>query len=517
MAFSKVIRCSFVVFFLASVPIASVAEEPQTSAPGVQESVLAALPVAPISLDLRDAELKPLLRALGQQFKLNLLVNEDVKGQITLSLKDVPFREALQAITRANGLLLLPGPGNIIEILPVQTYQTRLQQLAASSPAPKVEPLASLVTQKVEVQYAFNPRDSISAIGREINMSGKQVKDLNELADLLKKRLSGRPGSDIAVISRLNALMITDTPQRVEEIVGVIKGLDVPEQTVGIEARIAEVTKQALEDLGVQWGGLGKFGIATLTGGIVQQSSTTTTSTSTSTTTGTSTINVPQSGGIGLSGNNFVTNLPANIPLGGPGSSFAFTIGKTASKVLDIQLSALEQEGKLKLLAAPRLTTMNHERAWIENGQQIPYRNISVSATGISTFTVEFKQASIELEVTPHIIIKNGASPAIALEVLTGRKEADFAHAIEGNPPLITRTIYTRALVQEGETAVIGGLKREDTTHNDDRVPFLSDIPFLGWLFKRTAKNDIETQLMVFLTPTILPTPMTTTEPSPTP
>ncbi|MBI4529741.1 MAG: type IV pilus secretin PilQ [Deltaproteobacteria bacterium] len=504
MAFkTKLIQTSICAFFVASFTPTWAADLTRQPAQSLEESAIARVPDTPISLDLRDADIKPLLRALGEQSKLNLLVHEDVKGQITLTLRNVPLREALQGIARANGLLLIPGPGDIIEILPLQSYQARLQQFAAIAPAPTVEVPPPLVTQKVEIRYAFNPRDSISAVGREVNVSGRQIKDLTELADLLRKRLSGRPGSDVSAISRLNALVITDVPQKVEEIVAVIQTIDVPNETVGIEARIVEVTTQALKDLGVQWGGRIRFGDAAFQGGGLGSTSGTPPT-------------APQSGAVGLSGNNFIVNLPADIPLTGPGGSFGFTLGRTASRVLDVQISALEQQGKLRLLAAPRLTTMNHERAWIESGQEIPFRNISVSATGISTFTIQFKQASIELEVTPHVI-KNGPSQAIALDVVVGRKEADFAHAIEGNPPLISRTIYTRALVEEGETAVVGGLMREDTTNNVDKIPVLSDIPVLGWFFKRTEKKEDKSQLMVFLTPIVLPSPLSTADTIPAP
>jgi len=207
-------------------------------------------------------------------------------------------------------------------------------------------------------------------------------------------------------------------------------------------------------------------------------------------------------------GSNFIVNLPATIPLGGPGSSLGFTLGRSATKVLDIQLTALEQDGKLKLLAAPRLTTMNHERAWIESGTEIPFRNQSVSGGGVTTFTVEFKSASIELEVTPHVV-GDGLSQAVFLEVLVTRKEADFARAIDGNPPLLSRTIYTRALVKTGETVVIGGLMREDTTETVEKVPWFSDLPFFGWFFRRTQERDEKSQLMIFITPSILPTPLT--------
>jgi len=467
-------------------------------------SVFAMLPESLISLHLHEADLKSILRALGKEYKLNLLVHEEVDGQITLGLDNIALRDALQAIARNRGLTLVAGPGGTIEILPIRTYQTRLKQIvavtSAAAPAQSSQP-PPLITQRIDVQYAFNPRESISAVGRDIGLSGKQVKDLTELADLLKKRLSGQPGSDITLISRLNALVVTDTPEKVEEIVSIVNTIDVPSVTVGIEARIAEVTSQALEDLGVQWGGLGQFGDATFTGGGLGAE------------TGTQ-PSVPQTGNTGLSGSNFIVNLPATIPLGGPGSSLGFTLGRSATKVLDIQLTALERDGKLKLLAAPRLTTMNHERAWIESGTEIPFQNQSVSGGGVTTFTVEFKSASIELEVTPHVV-GDGLSQAVFLDVVVTRKEADFSRAIDGNPPLLSRTIYTRALVKTGETVVIGGLMREDTTETVEKIPWFSDLPFFGWFFRRTQERDDKSQLMIFITPSILPTPLTAAKRAP--
>jgi type IV pilus assembly protein PilQ len=469
------------------------ADAQPTSPAQIDEAVIASLPEAPITLDLREADLPSLLRTLGQQFKLNFLVHEDVKGQITISLQNVPLRDALQGMARANGLIFVPGPGSIIEILSLPGHQARLQQMAAFAPAPKIE-APSLITQKVEIRYAFNPRDSISSVGRLINLSAKQIKDLTELADLLKKRLSGRPGSDITVISRINSLVITDIPQKVEEIVGIIESIDVAKETVGIEARIVEVTSEALQDLGVQWGARVKTGSLVVAGG------------GSGNKTGTPPTS-PQSGAVGLSGSNFIVNLPADLK--GRGGSLGFTIAQGASQFLDLQITALETEGKLRLLAAPKLTTMNHERAWIESGQEIPYTT-TVATAGTTIASVEFKQATIELEVTPHII-KNGSSPAIALDVIVTRKEVDLTRRIGDilNPPLFTRTVYTRALVQDSETAVIGGLIRDDSTNSVDKIPFLGDVPVFGWLFKRTENREDKTHLLIFLTPTILPTPLT--------
>jgi len=451
----------------------------------------------PVSLELRDADLKTILRTLGQQFDLNLLVHEGVKGQVTVSFRNVPLRDVFEALASTGGLAIVPAPGRIIEILPLKSHEGRLKERAAvAAEVVKVEapPPPALVTQRIDIQHAYDPRKAISTVGKEIG-AGEERKDLTELVVILRKRLSGRPGSDISIISRANALLVTDTPEKVEEIVSLLQVIDVPSPTVGIEAKIAEISSQGLEDLGVQWGGVGKIGRSgdfTLGGG------------STGGTTGTPPT-TPQSGGVGLSGSNFIVNFPATLPLTS-GFSFAFTLGKQATRILDFQISALQQKGKARLLASPRVTTPNHERALIESGREIPFLTQSIAA-GVQTFTVQFKRASIELEVTPHII---GTHPphAIALDVIVARKEADFSTAVGGNPSLISRTLFTRAVVQEGEAAVIGGLLTDDNSETISQVPFLGDIPVLGWFFKERRLADNRLQLMVFISPSILPTPL---------
>ncbi len=158
------------------------------------------------------------------------------------------------------------------------------------------------------------------------------------------------------------------------------------------------------------------------------------------------------------------------------------------------------------MLANPRLTTPNHERALIESGREIPYLTQQISG-GILTNTVSFKKAAIELEVTPHII--EADSPrSVAIDVLVTRREADFANAVQGNPSLTTRTLLTRALVKEGETAVIGGLTTDDATDTNTQVPLLGKVPVLGWLFRNRRVSEDKLQLMIFISPTTLPTPL---------
>ena len=527
------------------------------------------IPTTPISLELRDAEIKDVLRTFGQQFQLNLLVHEESKGLVTVSLRDVPLRDALQTLVDMTNLIIVPDLGGILTVMPVKVYEERLKARAeleerqarldlegqkvrreqaeaelagqqgrrAQAEAEKAQAEAEvsrqkarteqaqadlegmkvrmalaqqaaeermrargMITQKIDVQYAYDPRRAVSGIGKEAGL-GNEKKDLSELAESLKLRLSGLPGSNISVIARANALLVTDTPDKVAEIANLLTTIDVPSISVGIEARIAEIDVQGLEDLGIQWGGVGRSGSTAVLGG------------GTGAITGTPPA-IPQSGGVGLSGSNFIVNLPATLPTTG-GASLAFILGRQATKVLDIQLTAVERNGRGRLLARPRVTTPNHERAWVQSGKEIPYLTEQISG-GVITNTVSFKTAAIELEVTPHVIDTDPSRP-IALDVIVGRREADFANSVQGNPTLISRTLLTRALVKEGETAVIGGLSTDDSTDTVTLVPFLGKIPLLGSLFKQRRTTGEKVQLMIFITPATLSTPLSGAATAPSP
>jgi len=484
---------------MIAVQVCQAADVPAGVPPGrtvttLDDMARSLLPTTPVSLELRDAEIKDVLRTLGQQFHLNLLVHEESKALVTLSLTNVPLRNAFEALVNMANLMIIPAPGGLLEIVPVKAYEDRLKARAAlaaqaeiSSPAA----LPPLITQKIEVRYAYDPRKAVSGVGKEAGV-GDEKKDLSELIENLKKRLSSRAGANISMISRSNALLVTDSPEKVEEIASLLTSIDVPSVTVGIEARITEISTQGLEDLGIQWGGVGRSGITSVLGG------------GTGATTGTPPP-APQSGAVGLSGSNFIVNLPATLGSTG-GASLGFILGRQATRVLDVQLSAIERTGRGRLLARPHVTTPNHERAWVESGREIPYLTQQISG-GILTNTVAFKKAAIELEVTPHVI-DTDSSRSIALDVIVARREADFANAVQGNPSLTSRTLLTRALVKEGETAVIGGLTTDDTTNVITQVPLLGKIPVLGGLFRSRRVTEDKLQLMIFISPATLPTPL---------
>lgn len=465
---------------------------PEGRASVAPESWRSLIPAVPVSLEMRGNDLKTLLHILGKEYNLNLLVHEEVKGQVTVSFTDVPLQDVFKALASMANLAIVAAPGSIIEILPASVYEASVKTQVAVSPPP-------LITRRIDIQYAYDPRKPISSAGKELGL-GEEQKDLTELVAILKKRLSGLPGSDINVISRANALLVTDIPAKVEEIVSLLQDIDVPSLMVGIEAKIAEISAQGLEDLGVQWGGVTRLnsGNATLLGG------------SSGGETGTAPT-VPQSGAVGLSGSNFIVNFPAALSAATGGFSLGFILGRQATRVLDVQLSALQSSGKAKLLASPRVTTPNHERALIESGREIPFLAQQI-AGGVITTTVQFKKAAIELEVTPHVI-GTEFPRTVALDVVVSRKEADFSRsaAVQGNPSLISRVLLTRALVREGETAVIGGLATDDAFQTTSQVPFLGNIPVLGWLFKSRSTREEALQLMIFISPSTLSTPLTGT------
>src|SRR5262249_41471710 len=240
--------------------------------------------------------------------------HEESKGLIAVSMRNVPLRDALITLVDMANLMIISAPGGILTILPVKAYEERLkarESLAKQAETASPVPAPPLITQKIDVQYAFDPRKAVSGVGKEIGL-GDEKKDLSELVENLRKHLSGRPGANISVISRSNALLVTDIPEKVEEIASLLRVADVPSVTVGIEARIAEISTQGLEDLGIQWGGVGRFGTTSILGGGSSGSGTPTTG---------SPPTAPQSGAVGLSGSNFIVNFPAILGSAGPGAS----------------------------------------------------------------------------------------------------------------------------------------------------------------------------------------------------
>jgi type IV pilus assembly protein PilQ len=419
------------------------------------------------TLEFRDADLKDVLRALGQENGMNVIIGEEVNGKLTLSFQRVTVHEAFDAILKINNLISFQD-GTIIRVVK----------------SPFGEGENNMATEIIPINFAT----------------------AKESADTVKTLLS-KQGS-VAIDIRTNTLIVRDVPDNVARIVSIVKSLDGRTPQVLIEARIVEAGTNFTRELGVQWGGNFK---KSTSGGNYQVTG------ATNNPGGTSSTVLPLTGGVGLSGSNFVVNLPATVAQGA-GGAVGFMFGNIANtRQLDIQLSAMEDAGQGRILSNPRVLTMDNKEATISSGTEIFIQTAvlsgtsttgtstgTTSTTGTSTGTTGVNgvtkiDAKLSLVVTPHITPDN----RVVMHVKADKKEPDYNRQVGGIPPLSTRTAETDLLVKDGETIVIGGIYTRNESLGNKGIPLLSRIPILGWLFKKETKVDNQSELMVFITPTI--------------
>lgn len=412
-----------------------------------------------ISLDLKDAEIQNVLRLLADVSQLNIIAGEEVKGRVTLKLKNVPWDQALDIILQARQLDKVRS-GNIIRIAPLDVLekeaQLRLQRQEANV---KLEPLA---VRLVPVSYA--------------TASGIQAQATNLLSSRGK----------LSVDARTNVLIVEDVPASLEKIERLIRTLDTQTPQVLIEARIVQARTSFSRQLGIQWGGSLSFSQAL----------------------GNSTgLGFPNeiaiaggAGGIGADGlagptPNFLVNLPA--PTGvGSGAGLGFTFGSAGgAALLHLRLSAAESDGKTKTISSPKVVTLDNTEAKIVAGEQIPIT--VVTANGPST---RFIAANLELSVTPHVTTEG----SVMMKVKATQNELSERTDNFGTPGILTREAETQMLVPDGETAVLGGIYRRTARESRNLIPFLGDIPVLGWLFKNTTRTDDRDELLIFISPRIV-------------
>jgi type IV pilus assembly protein PilQ len=418
------------------------------------------------SLEFRDADLKDVLRALGQESGLNVIIAEEVNGRLTLSFQRVHLREAFDAILKINNLISFQD-GTIVRVVK----------------SPFSEGENNLTTEVIPINFG-NAKESAATV----------------------RELLSKQGS-VAIDPRTNSLVVHDLPDNVVKIVSIVKSLDSRTPQVLIEARIVEAGTNFTRELGIQWGG--NFTNQTNRGSYQLTGATNNPG-------GSSITPLPLTGGLGLSGNNFVVNLPATVAQGA-GGALGFTFGNVAStRQLDIQLSAMEDSGQGRILSNPRVLTMDNKEARISSGTEIFIQTAvlsGTSTTGSTTGTISGGtttgttgvngvtkiDAKLELVVTPHITPDH----RVVMHVKADKKEPDYNRQIQNIPPLTTRTAETDLLVKDGETIVIGGIYTRNESLGTKGIPFLSRIPILGWLFKKETKVDNQSELMVFITPTI--------------
>lgn len=414
----------------------------------------------PISINFQDIPVRHVLQLIADYNDFNLVVADSVKGNLTLRLDGVPWRQVLDIILKVKGLDKRVE-GNVVLI------------------APKAE----LDAQEKQVLEQAQMASELSALSSEI-LSIKYAK-ASEIADLLVGEgditmLSSR--GSITVDERTNSLLLRDLSENITVIKDIIESLDIPVKQVQIEARIVTVNEGNLDELGVRWGFSNTNGSATAGGSIESNLAA---------------VGLYDGGKDGLPVDDF---LNVNLGLSNPAaSSIAFQVAKLGSNLLlDLELSALQSESKAEIISSPRLITTNKKPAYIEQGTEIPY--LESSSSGATT--VAFKKAVLSLMVTPQITPDN----RLVLDlIVTQDRPGQIVKTGTGEAVAIeTQRIGTQVLVDNGETVVLGGIYQHSLSNSVEKVPLLGDLPLLGVLFRRSSENIGKKELLIFVTPKVV-------------
>jgi len=424
-----------------------------------------------VTFNFQDIPVRSVLQLIADVSDLNIVVADNVGGNLTLRLTNVPWDQALDIVLDARNLDKREN-GNVIWIAPTADIAAREQQLLqALQDRKQLEPLA---TALISVSYA-------------------SAEDLQTLITESSSGAAGEAGllsdrGSVAIDSRTNTLMITDTPDRIKAVQNLILDLDRPVKQVQIESRIVIANSEFVHELGVRFGvtawhsGSNFAGLAGDGPGADRVNPG---------------IDPTADGSITLPSfpSRYNVNLPAsNSSAGSIGLSFL-----AGNVLLDLELSALEAEGEGEIISTPRVVTANQAEAFIQQGVEIPYEQAASSGAT----AVQFKEAVLELRVTPLITPDN----RIQLELAIKQDSVGeiFQTARGGSVPSIdTRELNTSVLVRNGETVVLGGIFQDTRKRNEDRVPYLSSIPGLGQLFRRRSNEVSKRELLVFVTPTIV-------------
>jgi type IV pilus assembly protein PilQ len=441
----------------------------ETIAPGqIRPTPPRPLPTRKITMKMHQTDVAVLLRALARAVDLNIMINESVKGRISINVKNAKWDQVFLGILNSQNLAY-EWEGNIIRIVTFEDLSKRLKNLEAEekimAKKRELEMQAPLVTKIIPIDFS----------------KAEQLKESVE--KILSAKQPGEPIGSVMVDSHTNALIVQATPVDIARIVPLITELDRPTPQILIEAHIIETTNQTARELGVQWGGLYRNADAWITPDAATAI--------TGITPGTGGVVNPSAG----IASNFPGNL-ANAAQSGTGLSLG-VIGQFGDDILALQLSALEEEGKLNILSSPSITTLDNRKATIESGNEIPIQIVEDD-----NVEVVYKSAVLSLEVTPHVIQDN----ALKLEIATTKDEVGTVSTVNQYPTIITKKANTNVILFDGQTTVIGGLKKNTNQKSEAGIPLLWKIPVLGHLFKNQSRQEQMEEILIFITPHILKT-----------
>ena len=467
-----------------------------------------------LSLNFQNIEVRALLQVIADFTNFNVVTSDTVTGNVTLRLKDVPWDQALDIIMQSKGLGVRKN-GNVLWIAPKDELAAK-EQLELESKK-KIAELEPVRTQSFQLNYAradevakgLSGQNSASrstdtgsgAGGSSSTASGSSGAGSSSGGGSQAQRILSPRGS-VIFETRTNQLFVTDIPSKLEEIQVLIGKIDIPVRQVLIEARIVEADDKFGRTLGVKLGGSDLRGIQ---GGIPGYS----VSGGNYVTVGGNSVGVAnQTLQTGLTGtaataaayanSNFV-NLPGstiNSVFGGQSlPSFALSLfSPAANRFLNLELSALEADGKGKIISSPRVITADQNKAIIEQGTELPYQ----VATSSGATSIQFRKANLKLEVKPQITPEGSVIMVLDINKDSVGQSTPQGFAID------TKHVQTEVLVENGGTVVIGGIFTQTDSSDVNKVPFLGDVPVVGALFRNTTKVSTKTELLIFITPKIV-------------
>ncbi len=400
----------------------------------------------PLSLEFQDVSVRTVLDVLGQFTETNIVANDNVTGNITLRLVNVPWDQALDIILKSKNLGMRKN-GNVIIVAPAQELSD--QEIKALEDLDKAKNLLPLRTEYIRLNYA-NAADVLKLLD-DADSPGSAGDGTGKTSLLSSSR--GVITSD----ARTNTIIVKDTSEGIADIRAMIDKIDIPVKQVMIEARIVTASESFSKEIGVRWGKDRNSNASPL-----------------------------KSDSLGLAVNLGTTASPT--------SAFSIGLLSISDMLLDLTLAAMQAENRGEVISAPKVLTADKQTAKISSGKQIPYEN----ATASGATAVSFKEAALSLEATPSIT--PDGKVAIKLQV----KNADVGEVYAGVPSIREDSITTNVLLEDGQTVVLGGAFRHKTSLGENKVPFLGDIPGVGRLFKSDAKLNDKQELLIFVTPRVI-------------
>lgn len=417
-------------------PVVQASSQPEVQPAGQGQSLVARYSGRPITLDFKDADIRTVMQVFADFTKMNLVLSDSVQGTVSVFLKDVPWDQALDIVMRSKGLISSQS-GNVLLVSKTTDPGNDKLEEATRKAKDEMEPL----------------------ISKSFQISYQKTADLVALIKSADSKLLSSRGTLISD-ERTSQLFVQDTPTRMERINMIITSLDKPVKQIMIEARVVLADANVSKELGVRI----KAASAEAAAFTEVQSQ--------------------------FGKNSFIDLGPESS------GTLAYTLfNANSTRLLNLQLRALETDSKVRTVSNPRVITSNKEAALIEQGTEIPYR----VATSSGATAIEFKEANLKLAVTPQV----SPDGKVLLDVDVS-KDAVGRETRNGDLAIDTRRVKTKVLVADGGTVVLGGIFEEDDSNLDEKVPFLGDVPVVGALFRGKTEKKRRAELLIFLTPVVL-------------